>query len=451
MPNNKKKNVMDEAIISKEKYDRLLQENESLKKENASIKKLINSKRFRMAEKVANTYNAFFPEGTFRRKAFGVAIKPTKSIIKYNSERLSKKLSQIVSSYDKIIVMHSIVWNAPLKQRPHHLAKCLANNKDVVVIYFEPDEHVKKFRKISKNLYTVNSWNAIINLATSASQRKFFFFNNVSNIDYDNIELVKNKGYEIVYEYIDEFDEDVAGVLVNQMENWKRLPELKPYLVLASATKLYNEAKKHFRECEVLLSKNAVNVEDFNYNNFINKDIPSDLTKILENNKPIVGYYGALAHWLDYDLISEVAKNNQDYNFVLMGVNYQNALGKLNQSINNIYYLGPKKYNELPYYSSHFNVAIIPFQTGQIAKGTSPVKLFEYMAMGLPTVGTRDLDECRGYEYVYLAKNVEDFSKLLRKAIIEHAKDNVRRTLLLQAEKNSWQSRADDIMKALDN
>ena len=164
---------------------------------------------------------------------------------------------------------------------------------------------------------------------------------------------------------------------------------------------------------------------------------------------PIVGYYGALAPWLDYELISQAAKNNPKMNFVLIGVNYQNALSKLDTSIKNIYYLGPKNYTELPKYSSFFDCAIIPFSTGRIAKGTSPVKLFEYMAMGLPVVGTKDLKECEGYDYVYLAQDYDEFSKYIEQGIEEHKKEETREKLLEQGKQNSWQSRANDIKNAL--
>ena len=190
-------------------------------------------------------------------------------------------------------------------------------------------------------------------------------------------------------------------------------------------------------------------LEDFYFHRFKVVDTPSDLAEGMENKKPVVGYYGALAPWLDYELISKTAINNPDYNFVLIGVNYQNALKKLDQSLKNIYYLGPKKYADLPKYSSKFDCAIIPFGLGEIAKGTSPVKLFEYMAMGLPTVVTKDLKECEGYDHVYLAKNEKDFGDKLRLAIRESKKSDVKEKLRTYAEDNTWMKRAEDIMAEL--
>ncbi len=439
---------MPKEQFTKKEIEEILDENKRLRVENSSMQKILQSKRFRFAEKVANTYNAVMPEGSGRRKIIsrvGGLVNKRKQKKELKDVR---KIERMVNKYDRIIIMHSIPWNTPLRQRPHHLARCLAN-EGAMVIYLEPDEPIKKMRIVEKNFVTINNWEMIFQLRLSEQKNYYFFFNNVSNIPFEVIKKIKEHGYHIVYEYIDEFHEDISGSLVNQLEIWKKLPKLKPKLILASADKLFEEAKEHFKKSEVLLSKNAVVLGDFDYRNYKEIEAPNDLEKILDNRKPIVGYYGALAPWLDYDLIAKAAKNNPNYNFVLIGVNYQNALKKLDQSISNIYYLGPKKYVDLPKYSSRFDCAIIPFKTGEIAKGTSPVKLFEYMAMGLPTVGTRDLRECRGYEYVYLAKDKEDFSDKLKLAINNHKKEEVKQELLRQAEENTWEQRAKDIIEKL--
>lgn len=426
----------------------IIDENKRLKLENASMQKILQSKRFKFAEKVANTYNVVLPEQSKRRKIVSSMYAPVRNIKKNKALKNIRKIERLASRHEKIVVMHSIPWNTPLRQRPHHLAKCLAD-EGVMVIYLEPDEPIKNMRILGDNFVTINSWEMIFQLKLVEGKKYYFFFNNVSNITFELIEDIKNYGYGLVYEYIDEFHEDISGSLVNQLETWKKLPKLRPSLVLASADKLYNEAIQHFKKTKVILSKNAVVLSDFDYHNYENAETPNDLEEILAKKKPIVGYYGALAPWLDYGLISKSAKDNPHLNFVLIGVNYQNALKKLDQSINNIYYLGPKKYKDLPKYSSKFDCAIIPFRTGEIAKGTSPVKLFEYMAMGLPTVGTRDLKECYGYEYVYLAKNTEEFGEMLNVAISKHEDDAVKKQLLVQAEENTWSRRAKDIVAEL--
>lgn len=426
----------------------IVKENKRLKIENASMQKVLNSRRFRFAERVANVFNALVPEGSIRRKILLAFNAPVRMMKRRRDLGYVRKVEKLIGEYNKVIVMHSIPWDTPLRQRPHHLSRCLAGC-GAMVIYLEPDEPIKRMRVISDNFITVNTWDVLFQLKHSDKKDYYFFFNNVSNIPFETIKRIKDFGYGLVYEYIDEFHEDISGSLVNQLETWKKLKTDKPKLVLASADKLYREAKSHFKGVDVLLSKNAVVLEDFDYHRFRKVEVPGDLAIVMKNKKPVVGYYGALAPWLDYELISKTAINNPDYNFVLIGVNYQSALERLDQSLKNIYYLGPKKYTDLPKYSSKFDCAIIPFGLGEIAKGTSPVKLFEYMAMGLPTVGTRDLRECQGYDYVYLAKSGKDFSNKIRLAICEGKKECVKEKLRAQAEENTWMKRAEDIMAKL--
>lgn len=59
-------------------------------------------------------------------------------------------------------------------------------------------------------------------------------------------------------------------------------------------------------------------------------------------DKPIIGYYGAIASWFDYDLIKDISKTNK-YNIVLIGQIYDETykLNNMNE-LSNVYYLGKK-------------------------------------------------------------------------------------------------------------
>ncbi len=54
----------------------------------------------------------------------------------------------------------------------------------------------------------------------------------------------------------------------------------------------------------------------------------------------------------------------------------------------NLHYLGMKAYADLPSYSAHFDVAMIPFALTEATKFLSPTKTLEYLAAGKPVVST---------------------------------------------------------------
>ena len=212
--------------------------------------------------------------------------------------------------------------------------------------------------------------------------------------------------------------------------------------ITVTAKRLYNQLLQRFPEEKLVLVPNAVNIE-----NFINipSSAPEDMIEIVNQNKPIVGYYGAMAPWLDWDLINEVARRKKNYNFVYIGVDYQDALKNL-EILDNVYFLGPKQYKDLPQYAQFFTCCIIPFECGEIAKATNPLKLYEYMALKKPVVCTKDLLECYGYDGVYIADGVDDFCEKLDLAIGDANNNEKQNSLWNSAINNPWEQRAMDFI-----
>ncbi len=439
-----------EKKYSDEEIKKLLRENEILKRDNKYLLKLTNSKRFKFAEKVANGFNVLFPKDTPQRKAvesFG-KIHKKRCEKKHHREmiKVGKKIREMAKPYDRVIVLNSVLWDLRLKQRPHHLAQQLSR-LGFFVIYLEYDNPVHNMRVIKKNLVTINS-EAYLEALSSITEKYFLSPNNMPT-DYRILKKVVDEyGFKFIYDYLDEFHEDISGDLSIQMKVWDNLKKLNPVLCTVTATRLYDELKKHLgKRYKIIMVRNAVNVEHFDFRKN-NSSIPTDLKAVTKQKKPIVGFYGALAPWIDFSLINQVAEGHKEWNFVLLGIDYNGAAVDLKKN-ENVYNLGAKNYNDLPKYAKYFDCAIIPFKQGEIAKATSPVKLFEYMAAGLPTVCTRDLRECEGYEYVYMAKDKKEFEGMLKKAIKRHGEEKVRESLLAQAEQNTWEKRAVDIVEAL--
>lgn len=348
-----------------------------------------------------------------------------------------------------MVVIESMSWSGSLQQRPHHLARLLSQ-EGVLVIYVDSDSRESKLtEEVMPNLFLIDNLRLVEYLSKSKIKQKYYWLFSTTPKNTNDLKRLVRLGYRLAYDYIDDFDEHISGDISVQLENFKIIESLDVPILVASARNLQKQLQDKFPSKHILLCQNGVDLTHFDYNRITsNSTVPIDMEAIVKQNKPIVGYYGAMAPWLDYELINDITEKRQDLNFVFLGIDYNGGLKNLRLR-DNIYFLGPKDYFKLQDYSKLFDCAIIPFERGDIAKSTSPVKLFEYMAMGLPTICTGDLYECRGYEYVYVSESNQDFINNIDTAIAKRKQKSVRLKLVRQAEQNTWNARVEAIYKEM--
>ena len=102
---------------------------------------------------------------------------------------------------------------------------------------------------------------------------------------------------------------------------------------------------------------------------------------------PRIGFYGVLDERLDRDLLSRVAGEHPEWQFVLIGPVVKIRDQDLPR-LENIHYLGQKTYAELPGYLSNWEMAMLPFAQNASTKFISPTKTPEYLAAHKPVVST---------------------------------------------------------------
>lgn len=162
--------------------------------------------------------------------------------------------------------------------------------------------------------------------------------------------------------------------------------------------------------------------------------------------RPIVGFFGLLAEWVDLELIAAASRRFPQVSFVLLGkpaVGLQMLAGR-----SNVHHLGVVPYRELPDYARYFDVGIIPFVADRLTQAVNPLKLLEYFALGLPVVATGlpELRDAAGP--VFVAAGEDQFCDRLAEVLRQpraHAAEAVA-----VARRNTWAQRAELLSEFLE-
>lgn len=162
--------------------------------------------------------------------------------------------------------------------------------------------------------------------------------------------------------------------------------------------------------------------------------------------RPLVGYMGSIASWLDYELIVATARLMPQASFVFVGP--AEPAQRLPQA-SNIVWLGRISYERVPAYIHAFDVCTIPFRLGEIAQTTNPVKVFEYFALGKPVVATH-LHELERYEregLLAIVRTPDQYKRAIEDALRETG--TVRERRMAVARMHSWRRLAQTMLDAI--
>lgn len=134
---------------------------------------------------------------------------------------------------------------------------------------------------------------------------------------------------------------------------------------------------------DAIYMPNAARPEDFKHPMGLRPEMPSDLEPIVRKGNKIIGYYGAIEEWFDVELVKSMAEQ-PGLVIVLIG-----HCGIAKEGLpGNIHFLGVKPYRQLKGYAAFFDALMIPFKVTPLTDSVSPVKFFEYCAIGKPIITT---------------------------------------------------------------
>jgi teichuronic acid biosynthesis glycosyltransferase TuaH len=171
----------------------------------------------------------------------------------------------------------------------------------------------------------------------------------------------------------------------------------------------------------------------------VNPVIAREMNRLRAGAEAVIGFSGAFFNgWVDMELVYFVARSRPKWRIIIVGDSYG---WDFSGAPSNIKYLGCKSYQDLPSYIRNFDIGWIPFLKNQFSNGADPIKLYEYIAAGLPVV-SRELPFTEGLAapIVFTYQNKEECLNVISKALNsqDFSAKLQRQTF---AEQNSWDNR----------
>jgi glycosyltransferase involved in cell wall biosynthesis len=237
----------------------------------------------------------------------------------------------------------------------------------------------------------------------------------------------------LIYHCVDEYTA-FSGVQAQSLAEMEQRLLRRADLVIVSSEPLYQS--KASQNPHTVLVRHGVDLEHFRKALAPETRIPASIAAL---PRPVIGFFGLIADWVDVELMAWVAEHFSTGSLVVLG-KATTELSAL-QRLPNVHLLGRVPYAELPAYCKGFDVALNPFRINHLTLNANPLKVREYLAAGLPVVSTaipevEILGQCR------IAADAASFVQEVAAALANPG-PSATRSEAMRSE--SWEARLDEI------
>ncbi len=250
----------------------------------------------------------------------------------------------------------------------------------------------------------------------------------------------------VVYDILDDlsiYDPDEVGMPEERRVRYHHGPVIESADVVVGSAPALIDTHIHER-ADMLLVENGVDPEAFG----TPRDRPTDMPS---THGSVIGYHGMIARWFDFAMVAAIADGFPDHDIVLVGpvdAEVSDPIAALTAR-SNVTHIGPRPSDEIAAYVQAFDVGLVPFVVDDLTRAVSPLKMYEYMAAGVPVVAA-PLPVCVDHPAVTTAASPEDAVAAVGDALALSSDPAHAEMLANAALEASWDRRIEPILERLD-
>lgn len=229
--------------------------------------------------------------------------------------------------FDTVIIFenHFGFYNIML-QRPQHLTRMLADERTLVLYnsYYDVDyKNPSRITRVAGNCFVLDLYyyrNEILRQLRQKRADRYLMVYSTDTVPMSRIRQYQQEGFKILYEYVDDINPDLIapGRLDMILERHESLIKDPATYVIATATRLYENVRKINPAAKAALISNGAECEKFPPDQ---KTGEKEYLSWLRPDSVKAGYYGAMASWVDYDLLKALA-DHPEIQIILIGIEH---------------------------------------------------------------------------------------------------------------------------------
>jgi len=357
----------------------------------------------------------------------------------WSGDPLSKThLMRILARDNRVLWVNSIGYRAPTASKAD-VSRAFKKLKAATNALSEPEKNIFVLNPLAIPIYgrpRIRELNkSLLRFQVKRAMRTLGFKNPINFVFNPAAAVIAGALDEeqLIYYCVDEYTA-FSGVASRSLAEMEEQLMRKSDLVIVSADRLF-QSKARINSNTVLIRHGV----DFNH---FRKALDPDTTvpeEIRNLPRPVIGFFGLIADWVDLELIAAVAKRFPNGSVVMVGKSTTDT--KVLEQEPNIHLLGRKTYESLPGYCKGFDVALMPFRINELTLNANPLKVREYLAAGLPVVSTA-IPEVEVLGLCRIGTDRESFVREVEIALQEPGPSGERSE---RVRSESWDARVDEL------